>query len=140
MTSVEAQANAETTVRTSDYGVRQSKILVADEDSTARSEVVSYLDNHGLQGVAASPPEIDRCLSESEPDLIILDPYQGYEDDLDLLRLIRQRCNAPLIITTGHRRDEIDRIVGLELGADDYLTKPYGLGELLARIRALLRR
>ena len=59
---------------------------------------------------------------------------------MDLLREIRSRSDVPIIITTGHRRDEIDRVVGLELGADDYVTKPFGVRELLARIRAVLRR
>ena len=71
---------------------------------------------------------------------MILDLRLGQEDGLDLLREIRSRSDVPVIITTGHRRDEIDRVVGLELGADDYITKPFGLRELLARIRAVLRR
>jgi DNA-binding response OmpR family regulator len=71
---------------------------------------------------------------------VILDLRLGQEDGLDLLREIRSRSDVPIIITTGHRRDEIDRVVGLELGADDYITKPFGLRELLARIRAVLRR
>src|SRR5258708_31412354 len=79
-------------------------------------------------------------LVREEPNLVILDLRLGQEDGLDLLREIRSRSDVPVIITTGHRRDEIDRVVGLELGADDYITKPFGLRELLARIRAVLRR
>src|SRR5437660_9577767 len=75
-----------------------------------------------------------------EPDLVILDLRLGQEDGFDLLRDIRSRSDTPIIITTGGRRDEIDRVVGLELGADDYVTKPFSLRELLARIRAVLRR
>jgi two-component system, OmpR family, response regulator len=71
--------------------------------------------------------------------LVILDLRLGQEDGLDLLREIRSNSDVP-VITTGHRREEIDRVVGLELGADDYITKPFGLRELLARIRAVLRR
>jgi two-component system, OmpR family, response regulator len=72
--------------------------------------------------------------------LVILDLRLGEEDGLDLLREIRASSDVPVIIITGHRRDEIDRVVGLELGADDYLTKPFNLRELLARVRAVLRR
>jgi DNA-binding response OmpR family regulator len=79
-------------------------------------------------------------LVREEPNLVILDLRLGQEDGLDLLREIRSRSDVLVIITTGHRRDEIDRVVGLELGADDYITKPFGLRELLARIRAVLRR
>ena len=75
-----------------------------------------------------------------EPSLVILDLRLGQEDGLDLLREIRSHSDLPVIITTGHRRDEIDRVVGLELGADDYVTKPFSLRELLARTRAVLRR
>jgi len=79
-------------------------------------------------------------LTRSRPDLVILDLRLGREDGLDLLREIRADSDIPVIIITGHRRDEIDRVLGLELGADDYITKPFGLRELLARIRAVLRR
>jgi DNA-binding response OmpR family regulator len=75
-----------------------------------------------------------------EPSLVILDLRLGQEDGLDLLREMRSRSDVPVIITTGHRRDEIDRVVGLELGADDYVTKPFNMRELLARVRAVLRR
>jgi two-component system OmpR family response regulator len=81
-----------------------------------------------------------RNFAEGEPDLVILDQRLDQEDGLDLLREVRTRSDVPVIITTGDRRDEIDRVVGLELGADDYLTKPFSLRELLARIRAVLRR
>lgn len=74
------------------------------------------------------------------PSLIILDLRLGQDDGLDLLREIRSHSDVPIIITTGHRRDEIDRVVGLELGADDYIAKPFSLRELLARVRAVLRR
>lgn len=72
--------------------------------------------------------------------MILLDLELGQEDGLDLLREIRSHSDVPIIIMTGHRSDEIDRVVGLELGADDYIVKPFGLRELLARMRAILRR
>ncbi|MDB5406060.1 MAG: two component transcriptional regulator, winged helix family, partial [Rhodospirillales bacterium] len=76
----------------------------------------------------------------SEPRLVILDLRPRQEDGLDLLRAIRSRSDVPVILTTGHQRDEIDGVVGLELGADDWITKPFRLRELLARIRVQLRR
>ena len=79
-------------------------------------------------------------LGSTEVNLVILDLRLGQEDGLDLLRGIRSSSDVPVIIITGHRRDDIDRVVGLELGADDYLTKPFNLRELLARVRAVLRR
>jgi len=75
-----------------------------------------------------------------EPDLIVLDLRLDQEDGLELLRETRSRSDVPVIIITGDGGDEIDRVVGLELGADDCITKPFGLRELLARIRAVLRR
>ena len=78
-------------------------------------------------------------LGSTEVNLVILDLRLGQEDGLDLLREIRSSSDVPVIIITGHRRDDIDRVVGLELGADDYLTKPFNLRELLARVRAILR-
>jgi DNA-binding response OmpR family regulator len=94
-----------------------------------------------MRAVSASGrQEMVRLFAASEPDLVILDLRLGQEDGFDLLREIRSRSDVPIIIITGDRRDEIDRVVGLELGADDYLTKPFSLRELLARIRAVLRR
>ena len=79
-------------------------------------------------------------LGSTEVNLVILDLRLGQEDGLDLLREIRSSSDVPVIIITGHRRDDIDRVVGLELGADDYLTKPFNLRELLAHLCAVLRR
>src|SRR6266576_7159815 len=79
-------------------------------------------------------------LTGAEVNLVILDLRLGLEDGLDLLRKVRMNSGVPVIIITGHRLDDIDRVVGLELGADDYLTKPFNLRELLARVRAVLRR
>ena len=115
--------------------------IVVEDDITMRHLVMNYLEEHDIRAVAASRrDEVAALLARSEPDLVILDLRLGQEDGLDLLREIRSHSDIPIIITTGHRRDEIDRVVGLELGADDYITKPFGLRELLARIRAVLRR
>jgi len=118
-----------------------ARILVVDADPTVRQTVVSYLAENNMRAVsAAGRYEMASRLAETEPHLVILDRPPGEGDGLDLLREVRARSNIPVIITNGHRSDEIDRVVGLELGADDYLTKPVGLRELLARIRAVLRR
>ena len=103
--------------------------------------LVNYLEQHDMSVTSAMQrQDVVRLLATAEPNVIILDLRLGQEDGLDLLREIRSRSDVPVIITTGHRRDEIDRVVGLELGADDYLVKPFGVRELVARIRAVLRR
>ena len=118
-----------------------TRVLVVEDDTTMRHLVVNYLEEHDIRAVSASRrDEVARLLAVNETSLVILDLRLGETDGLDLLREIRSRSDVPVIITTGHRRDEIDRVVGLELGADDYITKPFGLRELLARIRAVLRR
>jgi two-component system OmpR family response regulator len=118
-----------------------ARILVVEDDQIMRRMVVDYLEDHNIRGLAASGrQEVVRDFAQSEPDLVLLDLRLGQEDGFDLLREIRSRSDVPIIIITGDRRDEIDRVVGLELGADDYLTKPFSLRELLARIRAVLRR
>jgi DNA-binding response OmpR family regulator len=121
---------------------RKSPIcLVVEDDGTMRHLVTNYLEEHDIRAVSASRrDEVAGLLARSQPDLVVLDLRLGQEDGLDLLREIRAQSDVPIIITTGHRRDEVDRVVGLELGADDYITKPFGLRELLARIRAVLRR
>lgn len=116
-------------------------ILVIDDDPSIRRMVTSYFEDNGVPAVAiAGGFELGRHLSNRQPSAIILDLRLGQEDGLDLLRQIRSHSDVPIIITTGHRRDEIDRVLGLELGADDYLTKPFSLRELMARVRAVLRR
>ncbi len=106
-----------------------------------RHLVTNYLEDNGIRTISASRrEEVSGILAREAPDLVVLDLRLGQEDGLDLLREIRAQSDVPVIITTGHRRDEVDRVVGLELGADDYLTKPFGLRELLARIKAVLRR
>jgi two-component system, OmpR family, response regulator len=117
-----------------------TRILLVDDDIVAQRMVASYLEEHNfLVGTAIGRQEVTQQL-KAEPSLVILDLRLGQEDGLDLLREIRADSEVPVIIITGHRRDEIDRVVGLELGADDYVTKPFGLRELVARIRAVLRR
>jgi two-component system, OmpR family, response regulator len=116
-------------------------IVVVDDDPLLRQLVIRYLEDHNVPTKSASnKTELNRHFQGSCPSLIILDLRLGQDDGLDLLREIRSHSDVPVIIMTGHRSDEIDRIVGLELGADDYIVKPFSLGELLARVRAVLRR
>ena len=116
-------------------------IVVVDDDPATRRIVTSYFRDHDMPASSASGrQELIRHLASGAPTLIILDLRLGRDDGLDLLREIRSTSDVPVIITTGHRMEEADRVLGLELGADDYLTKPFGLRELLARVRAILRR
>jgi CheY-like chemotaxis protein len=120
---------------------QSAHILVADGDPAMRHMVVNYLEDHNMRTISVSSrQEIARLLATGEPSLVILDRWFGQENGLDLLHEIRSRSDVPVIITAGDRCNETDRVVGLELGADDYVTKPFGLRELLARIRAVLRR
>lgn len=120
---------------------RSRDVLLVDDDPATRRMVTRYFAEHDVAAhAAAGREEMERYLASGEPALIILDLRLGEEDGLDLLRRIRLTSDVPVIIVTGHRLEEIDRVVGLELGADDYVSKPFGLRELLARVRAVLRR
>ena len=117
------------------------RVLVVDDDPGMQRMVSDYLMQNDIYvAVADGGPDMRRLLAAGRFNLVILDLRLGQEDGLDLLRELRNGSDLPVIITTGHRRDEIDRVVGLELGADDYITKPFSLRELLARIRVVLRR
>jgi len=117
------------------------RIFIIEDDPIMQRMVGDFLEQHNMRVVSGSGwQEMERHFAAREPDLVILDLRLGQEEGFDLLREIRSRSDVPVIITTGDRRDEIDRVVGLELGADDYVTKPFSLRELLARIRAVLRR
>jgi DNA-binding response OmpR family regulator len=120
---------------------RPACVLVVDDDPALRRMIVNYFTENNIRTLTASGrDEMVRQLGSADVSLVILDLRLGQEDGLDLLRHVRSNSDVPVIIITGHRRDEIDRVVGLELGADDYLTKPFNLRELLARVRAVLRR
>jgi DNA-binding response OmpR family regulator len=112
-----------------------------EDDPALQRMILNYFSENNIRTLAASTrQEMAQQLGGAEVNLVVLDLRLGPEDGLDLLREIRSRSDVPVIIITGHRRDDIDRVVGLELGADDYLTKPFNLRELLARVRAVLRR
>lgn len=116
-------------------------VLVIDDDDATRRMVATYFQDRDLPTCgAANRQEMLHQLSADEPSMIILDLRLGQDDGLDVLREIRARSDVPVIVITGHRLEEIDRVVGLELGADDYLIKPFGLRELFARVKAVLRR
>jgi DNA-binding response OmpR family regulator len=120
---------------------RQVSVLVVEDDPSLQRMILNYFAENNIRThVANNRQEMVDRLGKTEPNLVILDLRLGSEDGLDLLREIRSGSEVPVIIITGHRRDDIDRVVGLELGADDYLTKPFNLRELLARVRAVLRR
>lgn len=122
-------------------GAKAAHILVVEDDPSMRRMLVSYIEDHNMHvaAVAGRQPLL-HALSVREPDLIVLDLHLGDDDGFDILREVRARSVVPVILITGHRREEVDRVIGLELGADDYLLKPFSLRELLARMRAALRR
>jgi two-component system, OmpR family, response regulator len=116
-------------------------VLVVDDDPAMRRMLAEYLGDHEfLVEMASDSGEMARVLDRSPVGLVLLDLKLPDEDGMNLLRTLRCESAVPVIVITGHRREEVDRVVGLELGADDYLTKPFGLRELLARIRAVMRR
>jgi DNA-binding response OmpR family regulator len=115
-------------------------ILVVDDDPIVRDVVVRYLERDGHRTlVAADGDRADELLRQEALDLVVLDVMLPGKDGLELSRSIRARSSLPVILLTA-RAEEADRIVGLELGADDYVTKPFSPRELAARVRALLRR
>jgi DNA-binding response OmpR family regulator len=118
-----------------------ARVLIVEDDPALERMIKNYFSENNIESFSASNgQELTDQLGKNVINLIVLDLRLGSEDGLDLLRKVRLTSDVPVIIITGHRRDDIDRIVGLELGADDYLTKPFNLRELLARVRAVLRR
>jgi two-component system OmpR family response regulator len=115
-------------------------ILVVDDDPKVRTLLRRCLEGEGFTvSEAKGGKEMQACLARMPVSLITLDLGLGSENGLDLAREVRRAHSVPIIMLTG-RGDAIDRIVGLEVGADDYLAKPFELRELVARIRAVLRR
>ncbi|MCC7285481.1 MAG: response regulator [Burkholderiaceae bacterium] len=115
-------------------------VLVLDDDPSVRQLVCDYLRDNELRASAAeSGSELDAAMARETIDLVVLDLRLPGEDGLQIARRLRATSAVPILMLTG-RAEEADRVMGLELGADDYLTKPFSPRELLARIRALLRR
>jgi two-component system, OmpR family, response regulator len=118
----------------------EAHILVVDDDVAIRELINEYLTENNFQvSVAETGADMDKVLSAEIVDLVILDLKLPDEDGLAIARRLRESLDLPIIILTG-RKEEVDRVMGLELGADDYVTKPFSNRELLARVRAVLRR
>ncbi len=119
---------------------RSPHLLIVDDDREIRDLVARFLKKHGFRvDTAADGREMDRHLGAGRFDLLILDLMLPGEDGLSLCRRLRAESGLPIILLTA-LGEETDRIVGLEMGADDYLPKPFNPRELLARIKAVLRR
>jgi two-component system OmpR family response regulator len=119
---------------------RADHVLVVDDDAEIRSLTAEYLRRSGLRVTAAADGrEMRQVLEASRVDLVVLDLMMPGEDGLTLCRDLRARSNLPVVMLTA-RGDELDRIIGIEMGADDYLAKPFNPRELLARIKSVLRR
>src|ERR1700684_402140 len=117
-----------------------SHILVTDDDPQIRALLEEYLAENGLRvSLASSGEEMSKVLNDEAIDLIVLDLRLAGEDGMAIARSVRDQSSIPIVMLTGVR-DEADRVMGLEIGADDYLTKPFSPRELLARIRTVLRR
>lgn len=124
----------------SHHSAHPAHILVVDDDARIRSMLSRYFEGEGFQvSLAESGAQMRQRLEKAPVDLILLDLGLPDTDGLALARDIRARSEVGIIIMTG-RSDDVDRIVGLEVGADDYVSKPFNLRELLARVRSVLRR
>src|SRR2546430_6178476 len=116
-------------------------VLAVDDDPSVRQMIVDYLSDNDIRVTAlASGKQIAEVMARDTIDLLVLDLRLPGEDGMEIARKLREdTAGLPIIMLTG-RKDEADRVMGLELGADDYLTKPFSPRELLARIRTVLRR
>lgn len=120
---------------------RKPKLIIVDDDVRLRSQLERYLGDQGFSVKAvADAVQLDRALERELYDLIVLDLMLPGEDGLSICRRLRGTGNAIAILMLTAKGDDIDRILGLELGADDYLPKPFNPRELVARIHAILRR
>jgi two-component system OmpR family response regulator len=116
-------------------------ILIVDDDREIRSLLSRYLSEQGLRiSSAGNRKECEEIVAASKPDLIVLDVMLPDGSGLDICRMLRERQPTLGIILLTALKEDVDRIIGLELGADDYLGKPFNPRELLARIKAILRR
>jgi len=119
----------------------KTRILVVDDDHRLRELLLRYLAEQGFEAKAVPDAAgMDRQLARERYDLVVLDLMLPGEDGLSICRRLRATPNAPAILMLTARGDDVDRIVGLEMGADDYLPKPFNPRELVARINAVLRR
>ena len=115
-------------------------VLAIDDDAAMRELIAEYLGENGLRvTTVATGTEMERILADQAVDVVVLDLRLASEDGMQLAKKLRETSEIPIIIVSG-RNDEADRVMGLELAADDYITKPFSPRELLARVRAVLRR
>jgi two-component system OmpR family response regulator len=120
--------------------IPRKMVMVVEDDPEIRALLGAFLTREGFEvELAADGTAMDRVLRQRTPDLVILDLMLPGEDGLSICRRLRSRSSLPILFLTA-KGDDTDRIVGLELGADDYITKPFNPRELLARMRAVLRR
>jgi DNA-binding response OmpR family regulator len=120
--------------------VKEATILVVDDEPSIREVVSIYLERAGYRVVVASNGQAAlEALEEQPPDLVVLDLMLPEVDGLEITRRLRAQGDVPIIMLTA-RRGETDRILGLEMGADDYMVKPFSPRELVSRVRAVLRR
>jgi len=120
--------------------IMKEKVLVVDDEPTLLETLEYNLCRQGYEVfTAADGPAALEVARSTRPDVIVLDVMLPGLDGFDVCRILRREMSAPILMLTA-RDDEIDRVVGLEVGADDYLTKPFSMRELMARVKALLRR
>jgi two-component system, OmpR family, response regulator len=118
----------------------QSKILIVEDDETIQSVLIYNLEKEGYRVLTAKDGERGlETARQEKPDLLILDWMLPKMDGLEVCRILRKEMTLPILMLTA-KSEEIDKVLGLEMGADDYLTKPFSMRELLARVRAMLRR
>lgn len=116
------------------------KILVVEDDPTLQETLAYNLDRQGYEVATAGDGKVAIELAEQEkPDLVVLDIMLPIMDGYEVCRILRKKSNVPILMLTA-RDDEFDRVLGLEMGADDYLTKPFSMREFMARVKAQLRR
>ncbi len=117
-----------------------NKVLVVEDDAVLGETLVYNLNKHGYEvHQTANGREAVQIARQEKPDLILLDLMLPGMDGIEVCRVLRREMTIPILMLTA-RTDEVDRVVGLEVGADDYITKPFSMRELLARIKAQLRR
>ncbi len=123
-----------------DSSAQHARILVVDDEPTVRELIGFNLRSDGYDVVfAARGDEALAVARDSHPDLVVLDIMMPGRDGLEVVRILRGESTVPILLLSA-RGEEMDRVIGLEVGADDYLTKPFAMRELLARVRAMLRR
>lgn len=127
-------------LKTDETGVTKPKVLVIDDEENVCELITLYFEKSGYE-IMCTPDGMEgiEAVRSQKPDLVILDLMLPALDGLDVCKEIRKFSNIPLIMLTA-RVDEVDRVLGLEIGADDYVTKPFSPRELLARVKAVLRR